>query len=239
LLRLQLQSFDLEVLEAENGLVAFGLWEKGNLALIMTDIQMPLLNGYELTRKIRDLEKTRNLSPIPIVAWTGNLSPSIMAEAHAKGMSDILGKKVDLVSLKKLLRKRLPQYTFTVKNEMTNTLAIDNPKHNGLFDPSILAKNFERVADQWETLNEYARQSQKDLETIDLAFSKNDFHLASNVCYKLLGAARTLGSTSIIEGCNQLEKFLIHRDLSHAIEAKISIEEWLLELEIYLAGSKP
>ena len=76
---------------AGNGLEAFGLFEKHQYDLIITDIQMPEMDGIELTRQIReypDAEKSR----IPILGFTGSSSDENRAHLKGVGMNDVLGK---------------------------------------------------------------------------------------------------------------------------------------------------
>lgn len=68
-----------------------------------TDISMPLMDGLESTRKIRQLERAENIQPSKIIALTGLASATIQREAIASGMDLFLTKPVNLKSLQKTL----------------------------------------------------------------------------------------------------------------------------------------
>lgn len=77
-------------------------------ALLLTahaysDISMPLMDGLESTRKIRQLERADRIKPATIIALTGLASATIQREAIASGMDLFLTKPVNLKSLKQTL----------------------------------------------------------------------------------------------------------------------------------------
>jgi len=71
------------------------MWEKGKYDLVLMDIQMPLLNGFEATRAIREKERERG-GHTPIVAMTAHASKEDEAFCHAKGMDAFISKPIDL-----------------------------------------------------------------------------------------------------------------------------------------------
>lgn len=88
--------FSAEV--AENGQIAVDMLEKsepGYYQLVLMDVQMPVMNGYEATRKIRAL-KDPKLSKIPIFAMTANAFEEDKKEALACGMTGHLAKPIEI-----------------------------------------------------------------------------------------------------------------------------------------------
>lgn len=67
------------------------------------DISMPLMDGLESTRKIRELERAEKIKPATVIALTGLASATIQREAIASGMDIFLTKPVNLKSLQKIL----------------------------------------------------------------------------------------------------------------------------------------
>ena len=57
---------------AENGSVAFELFKQNSYDLVLMDVQMPVMDGYTATGLIREWERNRNESPVPILALTAN-----------------------------------------------------------------------------------------------------------------------------------------------------------------------
>jgi CheY-like chemotaxis protein len=67
----------------------------GDYDIILMDIQMPVMNGYEATKKIRMLENPR-LASIPIIAMTANAFEEDKKKAFHAGMNDFISKPIDV-----------------------------------------------------------------------------------------------------------------------------------------------
>lgn len=91
-----LQSFGLEVSLAANGKEALEFWEKSRFDAVLMDCQMPEMDGFEATRRIREGEATTaqqtTVAPIPIIALTANAFPEDRARCLAAGMDDFVAK---------------------------------------------------------------------------------------------------------------------------------------------------
>lgn len=91
--------FDVEV--ADNGQIAVDMLkesEPGYYRLILMDVQMPVMNGYEATKTIRELENTE-LASIPILAMTANAFEEDKQTALASGMNGHIAKPIDISKL--------------------------------------------------------------------------------------------------------------------------------------------
>ena len=80
--------------------------EAGYYALILMDIQMPSLDGYQATKKIRSLEDPKK-AQIPIIAMTANAFSEDRARALDAGMNDHVAKPIDMDLLVTTLLKYL------------------------------------------------------------------------------------------------------------------------------------
>jgi CheY-like chemotaxis protein len=79
---------------AENGRVAFEMYQARKYDLVLMDVQMPVMDGHTATRMIRDWEKQSNVSPIPIIALTAHAYQEEMQKSLAAGCSDHLTKPI-------------------------------------------------------------------------------------------------------------------------------------------------
>jgi CheY-like chemotaxis protein len=79
---------------AEDGLMALEMWEKGEYELILMDVQMPRLDGFEATRAIREKERERG-GHTPIVAMTAHARKEDEESCLAAGMDAYISKPID------------------------------------------------------------------------------------------------------------------------------------------------
>jgi len=93
---------------AKNGAEALTLWKTGRFALVLTDCNMPVMNGYELARSIRRLESDAGASRCPILACTANAMSDEMDHCVEAGMDAYLVKPMDLNALMSELARWLP-----------------------------------------------------------------------------------------------------------------------------------
>ncbi|MCQ2776512.1 MAG: response regulator [Bacilli bacterium] len=80
--------------------------KKGQFDVILMDIQMPIMNGYEATQKIRS--SNYPLKDIPIIAMTANAFAEDKKAAFEAGMNDHIAKPIDIKILKKTLKHYFP-----------------------------------------------------------------------------------------------------------------------------------
>ena len=87
-----LRSFGYEVVEAEDGAEALDHVQRVPVDLMLMDCQMPVMDGYEATRRIRERELRLGLARTPIVALTADAFDENVAQALAAGMDAHLAK---------------------------------------------------------------------------------------------------------------------------------------------------
>ena len=101
------QNEGTEVTKAWNGQEAVELFEKsrpGEFDVILMDIMMPLMNGYEATKMIRSLDR-EDAKVIPIIAMTANAFAEDRLRAKEAGMNEHIAKPVDAKLLVKIIHK--------------------------------------------------------------------------------------------------------------------------------------
>jgi CheY-like chemotaxis protein len=108
--RLMMAKLGVETLVAENGQVVVDtLFKDRNIDLILMDMQMPVLDGIEATRMIREQEKEHDWSPVPIIAMTASALQRDRDACKAAGMNDFLSKPVRRQDLDHLFAQWLPR----------------------------------------------------------------------------------------------------------------------------------
>ncbi|ANP76712.1 hybrid sensor histidine kinase/response regulator [Vibrio crassostreae 9CS106] len=88
---LEKQGFD--VVQKEDGQQALDALDTDEIDLILMDIEMPIMDGVEASRRIRSADK--EYSSVPIIAHTGDSSPVTLEKMESSGMSDFIVKPAD------------------------------------------------------------------------------------------------------------------------------------------------
>ena len=104
-----LNAYGFEVDTAENGAVAVekvSTAAPGQYDLVLMDVQMPIMDGYTATRRIRELENPA-LADIPILAMTANAFDEDRRNALESGMNGFLSKPIVIADLVQEMRKIL------------------------------------------------------------------------------------------------------------------------------------
>jgi len=99
-----LENSNLKLDIANNGKEGIELFEKKEYALILMDIQMPIMDGYKASKIIR-----QKSNDIPIIALSANAMKEDMEKSKAHGMTTHLNKPIDVEKLYRVLLKYIPQ----------------------------------------------------------------------------------------------------------------------------------
>src|SRR5947199_1287895 len=104
-MRKMLELSGCRVVEAANGQEAIELSQQGGLDLVLMDLNMPVLDGFNATLRIREYERTRD---VPVVAVTAYDTAESRAAAGAVGCCDYVVKPLEPEHLSALLKRLLP-----------------------------------------------------------------------------------------------------------------------------------
>ncbi|HET8730307.1 MAG TPA: ABC transporter substrate binding protein [Moraxellaceae bacterium] len=94
---------------AGNGIEALALWQERRIGLILSDVQMPEMDGLTLVRHIRRIEAEQGLPRTPVIAVTASALAGDVEHCLAAGMDDFIAKPVELVALRQCLERWLPK----------------------------------------------------------------------------------------------------------------------------------
>ncbi|WP_374319987.1 ATP-binding protein [Aquabacterium sp.] len=107
-----LRQFGADVSVVGDGLAALAWLQHHEADLVLLDCQMPGLDGFEVTRRLRALEATTGRPRLPVVALTAEAGPEARARCLAAGMDDHLAKPFHRHELAQLLRRHLGRHAW-------------------------------------------------------------------------------------------------------------------------------
>ena len=84
---------------AENGAEAVEVFGREPFDLVLMDLRMPVMDGFEAMRRIRALEASRGSAPTPIIVCSAHTTPMDMARAREAGADQHLGKPLHIPTL--------------------------------------------------------------------------------------------------------------------------------------------
>ena len=105
---IMLKSFGYHFEVAHNGQEALDIFTPDKYSLILLDVEMPIIDGYETTRRIRKCEQEKGASPIPIIAMTAHALKRDREKCVNVGMNDYISKPFNSHQLQAMLIKHLP-----------------------------------------------------------------------------------------------------------------------------------
>ncbi len=115
LVRLYLEDLPLRIEEAENGVKALELFKQNRFDLILMDMEMPLMDGVEATRAIRDFERDKGRERTPVAALTAHVFSEQRQRFEEAGCDDFISKPMSKGRLLEAIRKYvagLPETAF-------------------------------------------------------------------------------------------------------------------------------
>ena len=83
----------VSIITAKNGLIALELVKQHHFDIVLMDVQMPVMNGFDATKAIRDLDTDKR--KIPVIAMTANVLNEEIENCYNAGMNEFIGKPFD------------------------------------------------------------------------------------------------------------------------------------------------
>jgi len=104
LMKISLTRYNYNITVAVNGLEGVELFKNQKFDLILMDIMMPVMDGYEATKEIRILESIdQSLGHTPIIAFTANTINNDREKCLEGGMDDIIEKPFDILKFRDIV----------------------------------------------------------------------------------------------------------------------------------------
>ncbi len=228
-----------QVLVANNGIEAVDLWQRERFDLILMDMQMPEMNGYDATVAIRKAEQATG-HRIPIIAMTAEALKGDREHCLDSGMDGYISKPFDPQNLYQVVAAVPAQACATAgmqeHAEATtprDTLAeASTPlSHAGLIDWAVARKNTGHDATMLnELIQIFVAECPHLLSDLHRAIDTSDAVLLRRTAHTLKGSAAIFGSQSVIDAAVRLELMGRDNDLGSATEGLEQLESRMASL---------
>ena len=198
-----------------DGAAGFKTWKEGTFDLVIADCNMPVMNGYDLTRAIRQYEQASQQRPCTVLGFTANAQPEERQRCTMAGMDDCLFKPISLTLLSQHLAALVPLDT---GNEAFNLESLN----------ALSGGDNER---KQRLLEELLRSNGQDLKALMHLPDNGDLKPFADIAHRIKGAARIVGAAQLIKHCEILE----HASPSNLIQARNDVQAAMQALEQVLA----
>ena len=206
-----LENLGYDAKAINNGMDAVDILKTESFGLVLMDIQMPVMDGFQATRLIRDPATGTKNPTIPIIAFTAHASSEYQKKCLAAGMNEHLSKPFQTAVLDKLLRRWL--------NSSTPENTGIQESQNKCLDRNTLDVLRRDVGDEFDNLMRmFISELSEKLEVIDDAIGKKDNQSVNNMIHKLKSNCATFGAYIMVDLCKQLKISVENEITSEAFE---------------------
>ena len=199
-----LQRLGCDAMHAGNGVEALDALEKQQFDVVLMDCQMPVMDGFIATRKLRERETAKKLDPTRVVALTANALAGDREACLAAGMNDYLAKPFTLAQLRNIL---LPS---KVSRSAANKVTLDHSAIEAVrqLDPDGNDRLLARL------IALYRDDSSQLLADIDNAMKLGDAESVARAAHTLKSSSANLGATNVAALARQIEHSARSGDLT-------------------------
>ncbi len=188
----RMQQLGLPHVLAENGEQALALLARTRFDLVLTDCRMPVMDGYAMTRRIREQERDRGGARLPVIALTASAMEGDLQRCREAGMDDLLAKPVALGALRQALLQWLPDGDGPLAGAEQAPGADDAPP-----DRAALVRRFGSEHVAGVLIESLCTASAEDLVKLQAALDAQAGPALVNVLHRLVGGLATLGADAL------------------------------------------
>lgn len=229
-----LESTGIKLIIANNGQEAVEkLYEHPEVKMIFMDISMPVMNGYDAAKAIRQDEQFRHL---PIVALTANILPSDVEKSIQSGMQEHIGKPFNVTAFYHAIMKYLSanfkeeEHQFVeVKDELKKPTDSVLNRASGLELVGGDEELYKELLDEFILM--YSESSMKFSTMIE----NKEYDLGQKLSHDIKGVSSNLGMMRLFESVKALEMSFKAKDDKEAIQTLEAYSKELSELVSVIA----
>jgi two-component system sensor histidine kinase EvgS len=203
---------------AEDGIEALGKWRHGRFGLVVTDCNMPEMDGYGLVSAIREIEAAEGRGRTPVMAYTANALQGEAENCLAAGMDDYVAKPVEFGVLARKLEQWVPI-----------------PGLRSPLDAAMLAEiSGGDVELGRKFLARFSEFNREDTVRLLEAIAQRDFASMRRIAHRMKGSSRTVGANTLGDACELIERAARSGDWAR-VQARVpALNAEIARLDAYL-----
>lgn len=222
---------DLNIDHAYNGKEAIGKCQEKNYNLVLMDIQMPVMDGYEAAKIIRSMGA--HYESIPIIALTAHALSGVQDSILEAGMNDYVPKPIDT---NKLFLKVAKHIKLKQPKNAQNSSVVDFTNLN-----DITNRDPERIV---KYLGIIMNNVPNDLNQLEKVYDERDLKMVKRIVHKLKPSTSYMGLNVLLEDINYIERYSEEElEVDDLLDSKVKriieyCKKGIVEVEQYLEKLK-
>lgn len=224
-----------------NGREALIRWQSGDYSLLLTDLHMPEMDGYDLAKAIRALEN--GYGYIPIIALSANALRGEAERCRELGMDEYLSKPASLTELQTALERWLPMVEpdWRAVGMPTNS----TPGASSVCAPAVEGARVinihvleELVGDEPDVVREFLQDFRRG--ALQMAEELRRAHAAqkrdgiASIAHKLKSSARSVGAFPLGDACENLEMLCNRETATSLIDSVNAVDAAWMEVNQHI-----
>ncbi len=218
LIRILIEKLGHKVNVVENGKKAFDAFKKDHYDIILMDIQMPIMDGLECTRKIRVYEKEKRQSKVTIIAVTAHAMIGDKEKCLNAGMDDYITKPIE----EKVLLNKINKHRMNESNGMK------------IANIEKLHELLENSKDVREIVSDFLDYYPHQLKLIKEIANNKQYEELANSVHKLKGSVSNFDAEQVIDTLKRIETYAKNGEQVSVEKSLHKLEEQLEVLKTYL-----
>ena len=220
LMKTLLDDFGFECEIASNGQIAVEKLQNQSYDIVLMDLQMPVMNGFEATEYIRKTMK----SDIPIIALTADVTTIDVAKCKEVGMNDYISKPVDERLLYSKLVGLIKKPLIIIEQKIINDIQVEKIKYVDMSYLIKLTKSNPKLIS--EMISIYLEQTPQLISIMKKSVIDSDWHLLKATVHKMIPSFAIMG----MNPNGEVLAKKIH-EYASALELSEELNSLVLELE--------
>ncbi|QGZ39794.1 PAS domain S-box-containing protein [Pseudoduganella flava] len=217
---------------ADNGEQALALLEQATFDCVLMDVQMPVMDGLEATRRIR---RDRRMTGLRVLAMTATATSDDRARCLEAGMDDFIAKPIQPAVMVRTIAAWLPERAAgngaardaDAPPRRTHATLVGDP---AIIDLSVLANVLGYQPDKiGKFAQKFLHTSDASLAEMERALAASDVQRLRELGHRLKASARTVGAAGMGELCERLERLPVSGTEREAAAALVEQLRPLLE----------
>ncbi|MGH8215008.1 MAG: ATP-binding protein [Rhodanobacteraceae bacterium] len=233
-----LERLGLSVDVADNGEVALDRLRERPYAMVLMDCQMPVLDGYSATRRLREIEAEQGKIRTPVIAMTAHAMSGDRERCLQAGMDDYLSKPLDRQLLEQTLTRWIqnaprpaeatdePVQDPPASSPEASTPAMQTAPPPDTLDTATLVDLEDIMGDELATLvDAYLRDGDTRMRNLHEAAGRGDSTEVGKLAHSLKSSSANLGAMPLANRARQVEEAARNGTLANPADSVAALEQ--------------